>query len=45
MIAIEIFETAGDPHAVVGLVRLDWCAEKEFKRAFELNPRYATVRQ
>ena len=48
--ALEIDETLAEAHASLGLVRedydWDWMgAEKEFKRAIELNPGYATAHQ
>ena len=48
--AIEIEETLPEAHATLGLIAMnddgDWpTAEKEFKRAIELNPNYATARQ
>jgi len=46
--ALELDETAGEAHATLGLLaqngKLDWAkAEREFKRAIELNPNYATA--
>jgi TolB-like protein/DNA-binding winged helix-turn-helix (wHTH) protein/Flp pilus assembly protein TadD len=46
--ALEIDETLAEPHASLGWVKADfdwdWAgAEKEFKRAIELNPGYATA--
>jgi len=46
--ALEMDETLADPHASLGAARVDydwdWVrAEKEFKRAIELNPGYATA--
>ena len=46
--AIELDPTLAEPHASLGLVTwfLDWKkdeAEKEFKRAIELNPNYPTA--
>jgi serine/threonine protein kinase/tetratricopeptide (TPR) repeat protein len=48
--ALEIDETLGEAHAVLAEVKvlydLDWAgAEREFKRAIELNPGYATAHQ
>jgi serine/threonine protein kinase/Tfp pilus assembly protein PilF len=48
--AIELDPTLAEPHATLGLVAwlLDWDkvgAEKEFLRAFELNPNYPTAHQ
>lgn len=48
--ALELDEESGEPHAALGWVRykLDWdwpAAEKEFRRAIELRPGYATARQ
>jgi serine/threonine protein kinase/tetratricopeptide (TPR) repeat protein len=47
--ALEIDETLAQPHAVLGLVHenLDWdfpAAEREFRRAVELDPKYPTGR-
>ena len=46
--AVEIDETLSEPHATLGLLAMnidwDWAeAEKEFKRAIELNPNYVTA--
>jgi TolB-like protein/DNA-binding winged helix-turn-helix (wHTH) protein/Tfp pilus assembly protein PilF len=46
--ALEIDEGAGEAHATLGLLaqnsELDWArAEREFKRAIDLNPNYATA--
>jgi len=46
--AVEFDETLAEAHASLGYIRLhyDWNwpeAEKQFKRAIELNPRYATA--
>ncbi|MDQ3819232.1 MAG: winged helix-turn-helix domain-containing protein [Acidobacteriota bacterium] len=46
--AIEIDETLAEPHATLGLVvktfNKDWArSEREFRRALELNPNYATA--
>ena len=46
--AIEIDETLAEPHATLGLLiqNTDWNlseAQKEFRRAIELNPNYATA--
>jgi serine/threonine protein kinase/Tfp pilus assembly protein PilF len=46
--ALELDATLAEPHAALGLVRhtyqWDWeGAEKEFKRAIELNPNYPTT--
>jgi eukaryotic-like serine/threonine-protein kinase len=46
--ALELDPTLGEPHAVLACVKayLDWDwtgAEKEFRRAIELNPNYATA--
>ena len=46
--AIELDPTLAEPHATLGFVAwlLDWDkagAEKEFLRAFELNPNYPTA--
>lgn len=48
--ALELDETLGEAHASLGLYAMnndwDWAeAEKEFKRAIELNPNYATAHQ
>lgn len=48
--ALTLDETLGDAHASLGLLAMnfdwDWTgAEKEFKRAIELNPNYATGHQ
>jgi len=48
--ALEIDETLGEAHAVLAEVKvlydLDWAgAERDFKRAIELNPGYATAHQ
>ena len=48
--ALEIDEAAGEPHVALGQVKawydLDWSgAEREFKRAIELNPGYSTAHQ
>ncbi|HLE63222.1 MAG TPA: winged helix-turn-helix domain-containing protein [Pyrinomonadaceae bacterium] len=48
--ALELDESLGEAHASLGLVTMlyDWDfakAEKEFKRAIELNPNYATAHQ
>jgi len=48
--ALEMDETLAEAHASMGLAELeydwDWVgAEKEFKRALELNPSYATAHQ
>ena len=48
--ALEMNETLAEAHASMGLAELeydwDWVeAEKEFKRAIELNPSYATAHQ
>lgn len=48
--ALEIDEAAGEPHVALGQVKawydLDWSgAEREFKRAIELNPGYPTAHQ
>jgi len=48
--AVEMDETLGEAHVSLGAARrdydLDWVgAEKEFKRAIELNPGYATAHQ
>jgi TolB-like protein/Flp pilus assembly protein TadD len=50
MKAIEIDDTISEAHASLGWAKLtldwDWPgAEKEFKRALELNPNYATAHQ
>jgi eukaryotic-like serine/threonine-protein kinase len=50
MKALEIDETLAEAHSSLALVKLhyewDWeGAEKEFKRAIELNPSYATAHQ
>ncbi|MDQ6651300.1 MAG: protein kinase, partial [Acidobacteriota bacterium] len=50
MRALELDETLAEAHASLGRVAAryawDWtAAEKEFKRAIELNPRYATAHQ
>jgi eukaryotic-like serine/threonine-protein kinase len=46
--ALEIDETLGEAHSALGFFRLlfdwDWAgAEREFKRAIELNPNYASA--
>ncbi|MBI4547040.1 MAG: protein kinase [Ignavibacteriae bacterium] len=46
--ALELDPTLAEPHAVLGLIKYgyewDWAdAEKEFKRAIELNPNYPTT--
>ena len=48
--ALELDEALGEAHASLGEIRTDydwdWAgAEKEFKRAIELNPGYATAHQ
>jgi len=48
--ALELDNSLAEPHATLGLlaqnVELDWAkAEKEYKRAIELNPNYATAHQ
>lgn len=48
--AIELDETLAEPHASLGLIAMnidwDWAeAEREFKRAIELNANYATAHQ
>ncbi len=48
--ALELDETLSEAHASLGLISMnidwDWAeAEKEFKRAIELNPNYATAHQ
>lgn len=47
--AIELNDTLAEPHAVLAQDKIDgWDfaeAEKEFKRAIELNPNYATAHQ
>ena len=48
--ALEIDETIAEAHATLGFIgwhyEWDWAAsEKEFKRAIELNPSYATAHQ
>jgi TolB-like protein/DNA-binding winged helix-turn-helix (wHTH) protein/Tfp pilus assembly protein PilF len=48
--ALELDETLAEAHASLGrvLAAYDWdwtSAEKEYKRAIELNPRYATAHQ
>lgn len=48
--ALEIDETLAEAHASLGLLAMnfdwDWAqAEREFKRAIELNPNYATAHQ
>jgi len=48
--ALEIDETLAEPHAALAFAKMfydrDWPgAEKEFRRALELNPDYATVHQ
>jgi tetratricopeptide (TPR) repeat protein len=47
--ALELDETLAEAHASLGLIAMnydwDWpTAEKEFRRAIELNPNYAKVR-
>jgi TolB-like protein/DNA-binding winged helix-turn-helix (wHTH) protein/Tfp pilus assembly protein PilF len=46
--ALELDETLSEAHATLGLIAMntdwDWAeAEREFKRAIELNPNYATA--
>src|SRR5713226_5381496 len=46
--ALELDDTLAEPHAALGYVKThyewDWAgAEREFKRAIELNPNYATA--
>ncbi len=45
--AIQLDPTLAEPHATLGLIKTfqwDWdAAEKEYKRALELNPKYATT--
>jgi serine/threonine-protein kinase len=48
--ALEFDPTLAEPHAALGLIKndyqWDWSgAEKEFKRAIELNPNYPTTHQ
>ena len=48
--ALELDESLAEAHASLGLITMlyDWdlaAAEKSFKRAFELNPNYATAHQ
>jgi serine/threonine protein kinase/Tfp pilus assembly protein PilF len=48
--ALEIDPTLGEAHASLGFIKMfsdwDWvAAEEEFKRAIELNPKYATARE
>jgi TolB-like protein/DNA-binding winged helix-turn-helix (wHTH) protein/Tfp pilus assembly protein PilF len=48
--ALELDNSLAEPHATLGLlaqnVELDWAkAEKEYKRAIDLNPNYATAHQ
>jgi len=48
--ALELDESLGEAHATLGLIseNFDWDwdgAEKEYKRAIELNPNYATAHQ
>jgi TolB-like protein/DNA-binding winged helix-turn-helix (wHTH) protein/Tfp pilus assembly protein PilF len=48
--ATQIDDTAAEPHASLAFILVhydfDWSgAEREFKRAFELNPNYATAHQ
>lgn len=48
--ALELDDTLAEAHTALGLVRLeydrDWAAaEREFKRAIELNPSYPTAHQ
>ena len=48
--ALELDNGLAEPHATLGLLaqnfELDWAkAEKEYKRAIELNPNYATAHQ
>jgi serine/threonine protein kinase/tetratricopeptide (TPR) repeat protein len=48
--AIELDESLAEPHAVLGIVKMgfdwDWPgAEREFMRAIQLNPSYATAHQ
>jgi tetratricopeptide (TPR) repeat protein len=50
MRSIQIDEMAAEPHASLGFILVhydfDWSgAEREFKRALELNPNYATAHQ
>jgi len=47
---LELYDTLAEAHAALGVVRheFNWTwleAEKEFKRAFELNPGYASAHQ
>ena len=46
--AIELDPALADPHAALGLIAMnhdwDWAtAEREYKRAIELNPNYPTA--
>ncbi len=48
--AIEVDETLAEAHAALAFIKFqyewDWAgAEKEFRRAFDLNPKYTTLRQ
>ena len=48
--ALAFDDTLAEPHATLGFIKssFDWDwpgAEREFKRAIELNPNYATVHQ
>lgn len=48
--ALELDETLAEPHASLGLIAMnidwDWAeAERQYKRAIELNPNYATAHQ
>jgi DNA-binding winged helix-turn-helix (wHTH) protein/Tfp pilus assembly protein PilF len=48
--ALELDNTLAEPHATLGFIRMFWQwnwddAEREFKRAVELNPGYATAHQ
>jgi DNA-binding winged helix-turn-helix (wHTH) protein/TolB-like protein/Tfp pilus assembly protein PilF len=48
--ALALDSSLGEAHATIGFVKLFWQwnfaeAEREFKRALELNPRYATAHQ
>src|SRR6266851_1045590 len=48
--ALEINKSLGEAHATIGFVHMFWLwdwevAEREFKRALELSPNYATTHQ
>jgi DNA-binding winged helix-turn-helix (wHTH) protein/TolB-like protein/Tfp pilus assembly protein PilF len=48
--ALELDQSSGEAHAAIGFVRMFWewdweAAEREFRRALNLVPHYATARQ